>query len=90
MQFQNTRRSRLRDKFHFEKLEELISSRKRITFTMLSYVLIFVIFLNLTSVHLIQVGTVAFLTYFLINGIFWGYALFEEENTFLRLIHCFS
>jgi len=70
---------------HFKKLEKLVLSKKRSALAIFSYVLVFIIFLNLTYIHSVLVGTLAFVTYFLMNGIFWGHALFDRENIFFRL-----
>ncbi|TET26783.1 MAG: hypothetical protein E3J73_03765 [Candidatus Bathyarchaeum sp.] len=71
-------------KMKFPKLEESIACDKNLWFTVISYTTIFVIFANLTAIRLPLIGTMASLTYFLINGIFLGRVFFKKNQLFLR------
>ena len=70
----------------FHRMEELIVNDKKLAATLVSYVAIFLIFMNLTIVHSPILGVISSLTYFLINGIFIGQAFFRKERPFLRLM----
>lgn len=70
----------------FEKLEKSIMEDDKSLFTIVSYVSILVIFLNLSMVNSAVVGLIASLVFFLINGTFLGCAFFEGESRFLRFM----
>jgi len=71
--------------FHFNELENFIVHDPKLVFTLTSYVLILVIYVNL-NVKSPATGIVAFVLYFLINGTFLAHAFFEKEDVFFRLI----
>jgi len=58
----------------------------KLVFTLTCYVLILTIYINLNAFKSSAVGIVAFILYFLINGIFLAHAFFEKEDAFLRLM----
>ena len=78
------------------KFEKSIINDKKFLFSSISYASVISIFLNLTVLTSIVsqqsafvvsvVGTLASLTYFLINGTFLGHFFFENESFFLRLL----
>jgi len=53
---------------------------------MFSFLLILIIYLNLSFVSSPIIGTATSLAFFMINGIFLGHAFFEEENVFLSFL----
>lgn len=53
---------------------------------MISYVVILLIFINLSELQSPILGLLASAIYFSINGIFLGHALFEKETAFFRLM----
>ena len=53
---------------------------------MISYVVILIIFINLSEFQSPVLGLLASVIYFLINGIFFGHAFFEKETAFFRLM----
>lgn len=53
---------------------------------MISYVVILIIFINLSEFQYPVLGLLASAIYFLINGIFLGHTFFEKETAFFRLM----
>ena len=76
----------VRISLNFVDFENLVSRDERFVFTIVSFVVIGIIFLNLTFVGSVVVGFVASVCYFLVNGIFLGSAFFAEESVMLRII----
>ena len=72
--------------FRYKKLEELIVRDHNFVFTIFSFLLILIIYLNLSFTSSPIIGTAASLAYFIINGIFLGHAFFEKENAFLSFL----
>ena len=70
----------------FSKLEKLIARDQKLLFTLTSYILILVIYINLNALEYSAVGVVASIMYFLINGTFLGHAFFEKEDLLFRLM----
>jgi len=70
-------------------VETLIAQDQKFLFTLASYVITVVIYINLNAFQYAVLGTVAFILYFLINGIFLGHAFFDKEDTFFRLMFGF-
>jgi len=68
----------------FSKTEELIVRNQKFVFTIVSYVIALMIFLNLSFMNSVIIGTLATFVYFLVNGIFLGNAFFKEESLFIR------
>ena len=68
----------------FERLEKSIVEDDKLLFTIVSYVSILAIFLNLNMINSAIVGLIASSVFFLINGTFLGSAFFKEESRFLR------
>jgi len=71
---------------HSARIEKLITQDEKLAFTLLSYFTILMILLNLTFANLSPVGAIAAIVYLIINGIFLGSTLFEEEKFFLKLL----
>ena len=71
---------------HFLRLQELIVRDHNFIFTISSFLLILVIYLNLSFASLSIIGIVASLAFFMINGIFLGHAFFEKEASLFRLM----
>ena len=76
----------MKNKSRFIVMEESIIRDEKLLFTTVSYIMILVIFINLNFYFSPAIGTVASITYFLINGIFLGRAFFEKEDLFLRFM----
>jgi len=74
------------DSFQVHKLEKFIIDDSRFLFTLTSYVSILITFINLNTLKSSILGVVAFVLYFLINGIFLSHAFFEKEDAFFRLM----
>lgn len=76
----------MKDKSRFVIIEELITRDEKLLFTMVSYIMTLMIFVNL--IHSISpvIGTTASIIYFLINGAFLGSAFFEKEGLFQRFM----
>jgi len=68
------------------KVEQEITHDEKLLFTLISYVIILIIFANLSGFQSPVLGLLASAFYFLINGIFLGHAFFEKETAFFRLI----
>ena len=73
-------------KFGFDKIEQRITRDEKLLFTMISYFVILIIFINLSQFQSPILGLLASAIYFLINGIFLGHAFFKKETAFFRLI----
>jgi len=71
---------------HFLRLQELIVRDHNFIFTISSFLLILVIYLNLSFASLSIIGIVASLAFFMINGVFLGHAFFEKETPLFRLM----
>lgn len=67
------------------EFERLISHDPKFLFTSVSYLLIFLIYINLTEIHLLLIGVLAFILFFLIDGVFLANAFFPKESMFFRL-----
>lgn len=76
---------RLGRSLQLSKAETLVAKDQKLVFTLTSYVLILIIYVNLNILKSSVLGLAASLSYFLINGIFLGRAFFEKEDTFFRL-----
>jgi len=68
------------------KLEGFIVQDSKLLFTLTSYLLVFVTYLNWTATHLFPLGVLTFIPYFLINGTFLSHAFFEREEAFFRFV----
>lgn len=55
-------------------------------FTLASYIISMVIYLNLTFFISPILGSLALIFYFLINAVFLGHAIFGREGPFLRMM----
>ena len=70
----------------FLKLQKVIVRDHNFIFTIFSFLLILIIYLNLSFASLSIIGIVASLAYFMINCIFLGYAFFGKETPLFRLM----
>lgn len=70
----------------FEKLEKFVLRDPRLSFTIICYLVIMVIAINVTFVNSVLIGIPATIIYFMINGIFLGNAFFEKEDPFLKFV----
>ena len=68
------------------RLEESIAANGKFIFTLLSCLMVVVIFLNSTFLQSPLAGISASLVYLLINSIFLGCAFFRKEGLFLRFV----
>ena len=71
---------------HFLKLQELIVRDRKLLFTIISYIMILMIFVNLNFALSPGIGILASIVYFLINGTFLGRSFFEKQDLFFRFI----
>jgi hypothetical protein len=78
--------NKMEKEFRYKKLEELIVRDHNFIFTIFSFFLILIIYLNLSFTSSPVIGTAASLAFFMINGIFLGRAFFEKEAPFFRLM----
>ena len=76
----------MESEFRYKKLEELIVRDHNFIFTISSFLLIFIIYLNLSFPSSPIIGIAASIAYFMINGIFLGHAFFEKETPLFRLM----
>ena len=76
----------MKRKLRLSKLENLIASDQKFSFTLLSYAIISIIFINLSVTCSPLVGGTTSLIYLLVNGTLLGRAYFEKEDPFLRLM----
>lgn len=67
------------------KLEGLIADNPKFIFTIISYALILILYVNLNTFRSPFLGLLTSVLYFLINGIFLGQTFFRKESTFFRL-----
>lgn len=76
----------MKNKSRFVIIEESIIRDEKLLFTAVSYITILMIFINLNLYFSPAIGTIASVTYLLINGTFLGRAFFEKEDLFLRFM----
>ena len=76
----------MKTRFGFDKIEQRITRDEKLLFTMVSYVVILTIFINLSEFKSPVLGLLASAIYFLINGIFLGCAFFKKETAFFRVM----
>jgi len=69
-----------------KKVEELIVRDEKLLFTAVSYIMIFIIYLNSSLFLSVSLGIIASLIFFLINCLFLGHTFFEKEVPSLRLM----
>lgn len=67
------------------KLETLIVRDPYFLFTLVSYFLVLIIYVNLSTFQSPFLGSVASILYISINGIFLGHVFFDKETVFFRL-----
>ncbi len=77
--------ARMTGSIRFRNLENFVANNPRLLATLISYVLVLVIYINL-SVKSAVVGIVGFTLYFMINGIFLAHAFFKKEEAFFGLM----
>ena len=71
------------------RIEKLIADDSRFRFTVISYVLVLVVYANLIVSRSLIVGFAVFVLYFLINGAFLANAFLRIESLFLRWMFAF-
>jgi len=76
----------MKNKSQLVRIEELIVRDEKLLFTIVSYIMILMIFINLNFYFSSAIGTISSIIYFLINGILLGHTFFEEEDLFLRFM----
>jgi len=76
----------MESKFRYRKLEELIVRDHNFIFTVFSFLLILIIYLNVSFTSSLIIGTAASLAFFMINGMFLGHTFFEKEAPLFRLM----
>jgi uncharacterized membrane protein (UPF0182 family) len=80
------RHPKMETKHIFRRMNKLIIDDEKLAATLVSYLAIFLIFINLTIVHSSIIGFAASLTFFLIDTVFIGQVFFRKEKPFLRLM----
>ena len=76
----------MKDKSVFMNLQHLITRDQNFLFTILSYITILIIFVNTSLTNSPAMGLVTSAIYFLINATYFGHALFEREDLFVRFM----
>ncbi len=71
----------------FDKIEQRITRDEKMLFTLVSYIVVLTIVINLNEFQSPIISLPASVIYFLINGIFLGHVFFEKEATFFRLMY---
>jgi len=77
----------MKTRSEFDKIEQRITRDENMLFTLVSYIVVLTIFINLSEFQSSILGLPASAIYFLINGIFLGHVFFEKEATFFRLMY---
>lgn len=72
--------------FQLEEVEEFIAGDANFLFTIVSFAMVLVFFLNHVFIHSIIVGVISSLVFLFLNTVFLGYALFKNEVLFLRFM----
>ena len=72
--------------FHLNHAEKLITRDEKSLFTIVSYIAVIIIYINLSQLKSTVMGVMASAIYFVVNGVFLGRAFFREEKAFLRLL----
>ena len=65
-----------------ERIQKAVVRDEKFLYTILSYVMILLIFTNSVVTLSPVIGSIASLVYFLINGAFLGNSLFEKQDLF--------
>jgi len=76
----------LENKSLFANLAQLITQDKKFSFTILSYISVLAIFINLSLTPTPIIGTPATIIYLLVNSTFLGNALFQDEKLLIKLL----
>lgn len=76
----------MESKFRYRKLEELIVRDHNFIFTIFSFLLILIIYLNVSFTSSPIIGTATSIAYFMINSIFLGHTFFEKKCPLFRLM----
>lgn len=69
----------------FKNMEKFIVHDRNFVPTIFSFLMVTLIFLNLSMVNRVELGFIASVTYFFINGVFLGSTFFSEEIIVLRI-----
>jgi len=67
-------------------LQNQITRDQKFAFTILSYITILLIFVNMLLINSPAIGVVTSAIYLLINATYLGHALFREENAFVKFM----
>lgn len=70
----------------FRTMEEFIVQDGNSVFTIVSYVMILLIFVNQILVFSTALGIIASIFFLLINALFIGHSFFRNENSFVRFM----
>ena len=73
----------MKTKSAFMNLHYLITRDQNFVFTIVSYIAILLIFINMSLTTSPAIGIFASAIYLLINATYLGHAFFEKENTFI-------
>lgn len=74
------------DSSQLSRLEELVVQNPKHLFTLVSLILVLVIYVNLNTLQSPILGLPASIVYFIINGVFLGHAFFKEEAASFQLL----
>jgi hypothetical protein len=69
-----------------ENVEEFIVRDEKVLFTIVSFAMALIIFLNQVIIHSIIFGITSSLIFILLNAVFLGRVFFENETPLLRLV----
>lgn len=74
----------LESSLRLEEIEESVAQDKKLVFTIISYLAILAVFINLNSVKSPLIGLIASTFFLVINAVFLGRTFFEKDILFLR------
>lgn len=77
---------KVRRTFQSHKFVKSIAQDPKHLFTLVSYVVILAIYINLNAFKSPIIGIISFILYFSIDGTFLAHAFFEKEDIFFRLM----
>lgn len=72
--------------WQFRTIERFVVRDGNFVFTIASYTMILLIFVNQILIFSVALGVIASIVFFLINALFMGHALFRNENSLVRFM----
>lgn len=70
----------------YQALEKAIVKNSKFRFTLASYLIVLVFYINLNIMQSFVIGLLSFFVYFLINGAFLAHVFFENEAPLFRAV----